>query len=121
GSSTERNAAILGDLSEHLHLAERVLKKSLEVHSLPILDELRFSVSKHLRQLKKGMVSQDGILIFEMLRTQIEPMFEFLEATHPDVLPYIQNYRDAMDPQLGVLYKRRKAFEESLTLINETV
>ncbi len=121
GSSTQRNSAILGDLTEHLNLAERILKISLEVHSLPILDELRFSVSKHLRQLKKGLVSQDGILIFEMLRTQIEPMFEFLEATHPDVLPYIQNYRSAMDPQLGVLYKRRKAFEESLTLINETV
>ncbi|RNI32883.1 GAF domain-containing protein [Rufibacter immobilis] len=121
GSSTERNTAILGDLVEHLHLAERILKKAIEVHSLPILDELRFSVSKHLRQLKKGLLSQDGILIFEMLRTQVEPMFEFLEATHPDLLPYIQNYRDAMDPELGILYKRRKAFEESLTLINETI
>ncbi|WP_156180305.1 GAF domain-containing protein [Rufibacter radiotolerans] len=120
-SSTERNTAILGDLTEHLQLAERILKKALEVHALPILDELRFSVSKHLRLLKKGFLSQDGILIFEMLRTQVEPMFEFLEATHPDLLPYIQNYRDAMDPQLGILYKRRKAFEESLTLINETI
>ena len=121
GSSTERNAAILGDLSEQLYLAERILKKALEVHTLPILDELRFSVSKHLRQLKKGLVSQDGLLVFEMLRLQVEPMFEFLEATHPDVLPYIQNYRDALDPHLSILYKRRKAFEESLTLINETV
>ncbi|WP_192823440.1 GAF domain-containing protein [Rufibacter sp. LB8] len=120
-SSTERNAAILGDLVEHLHLAERILKKAIEVHSLPILDELRFSVSKHLRLLKKGVLSQDGILIFEMMRTQVEPMFKFLEETHPDLIPFIQNYRDAMDPQLGILYKRRKAFEESLTLINETV
>ncbi|MFC6998450.1 GAF domain-containing protein [Rufibacter roseus] len=121
GSSTERNTAILGDLVEHLQLAERILKKAIEVHPLPILDELRFSVTKHLRQLKKGLISQDGILIFDMLRTQVEPMFEFLEATHPDLMPYIQNYRDAMDPDLGILYKRRKAFEESLTLINETI
>ncbi|QHL88943.1 GAF domain-containing protein [Nibribacter ruber] len=120
-SSTERNTAIQGDLAEHLHLAERILKKAIEVHTLPILDELRFSVSKHLRQLKKGVLQQDGILIFELLRTQVEPMFTFLEATHPDLLPYIQNYRNAMDPQLGILYKRRKAFEESLTLINETI
>ncbi|WP_066509056.1 hypothetical protein [Rufibacter sp. DG15C] len=120
-SSTERNTAIQGDLAEHLHLAERILKKAIEVHTLPILDELRFSVSKHLRQLKKGVLLQDGILIFEMLRTQVEPMFTFLEATHEDLVPYIQNYRNAMDPQLGILYKRRKAFEESLTLINETI
>ncbi|GAA4304414.1 GAF domain-containing protein [Nibribacter koreensis] len=120
-SSTERNTAIQGDLAEHLHLAERILKKAIEVHTLPILDELRFSVSKHLRQLKKGVLLQDGILIFEMLRTQVEPMFTFLEATHEDLIPFIQNYRNAMDPQLGILYKRRKAFEESLTLINETV
>ncbi|KAA6437505.1 GAF domain-containing protein [Rufibacter glacialis] len=121
GSSTERNTAILGDLMEHLHLAELVLKKAVEVHSLPILDELRFSVAKHLRQLKKGVLVQDGIMIFETLRTQVEPMFQFLEATHPDLVTYIQAYREAMDPHLGILYKRRKAFEESLTLINETI
>ncbi|WP_207432616.1 GAF domain-containing protein [Sabulibacter ruber] len=120
-SSTERNAAILGDLVEHLQLAERVLKKAVEVHSLPILDELRFSVSKHLRQLKTGVLIQDGITIFETLRTQVEPMFQFLEATHPELVSQIQAYRNAMDPSLGILYKRRKAFEESLTLINETI
>ncbi|WP_205501925.1 GAF domain-containing protein [Rufibacter psychrotolerans] len=121
GSSTERNAAILGDLVEHLQLAERILKKAVEVHSLPILDELRFSVSKHLRQLKKGVLVQDGITIFETLRTQVEPMFQFLEATHPELVAHIQDYRSSMDPALGILYKRRKAFEESLTLINETI
>ncbi|RNI25874.1 GAF domain-containing protein [Rufibacter latericius] len=121
GSSTERNTAILGDLVEHLQLAERILKKAVEVHSLPILDELRFSVSKHLRQLKKGVLIQDGITIFETLRTQVEPMFQFLEVTHPELVAHIQDYRNAMDPTLGILYKRRKAFEESLTLINETI
>ncbi|MBA9076852.1 MULTISPECIES: GAF domain-containing protein [Rufibacter] len=121
GSSTERNTAILGDLIEHLQLAEAILKKAAEVHSLPIIDELRFSVSRHLEQLKQGILVQDGLTIFELIRTQAEPMFEFLEVTHPDLLPHIQAYRAAMDPELGILYKRRKAFEESLTLINETI
>ncbi|MGV3540499.1 MAG: GAF domain-containing protein [Rufibacter sp.] len=120
-SSTERNTAILGDLIEHLQLAEKILKKAAEVHSLPIIDELRYSVSRHLRQLKQGILVQDGLTIFELIRSQAEPMFEFLETTHPELLPYIQAYRSAMDPELGVLYKRRKAFEESLTLINETI
>ncbi|WP_210466353.1 GAF domain-containing protein [Rufibacter roseolus] len=120
-SSTERNTAILGDLVEHLELAEAVLRKAVEVHSLPILDELRFSVSKHLRQLKTGVLVQDGITIFETLRTQVEPMFQFLEVTHPELMETINLYREAMDPSLGILYKRRKAFEESLTLINETI
>lgn len=121
GSSTERNTAILGDLVEHLQLAEQVLHEAVEVHSLPILDELKFSVTKHLKHLQNGMLQQDGVAIFEMLRSQVEPMFEFLESTHPDLLPAIQRYRDAMDPELGILYKRRKAFEETLTLINETI
>ncbi|KAA3436467.1 GAF domain-containing protein [Rufibacter hautae] len=120
-SSTERNTAILGDLVEHLELAENVLRKAVEVHALPILDELRFSVSKHLRQLRKGVLVQDGITIFETLRTQVEPMFQFLEATNPELVETINTYREAMDPNLGILYKRRKAFEESLTLINETI
>jgi hypothetical protein len=33
----------------------------------------------------------------------------------------IAAYRTALDPNLGVLYRRRKDFEESVTLINETI
>ena len=121
GSSTERSNAIQEDLIEHLHLAENILKAAIQHRDLPILDELKFFIAKNLRKLKHGLFSEDEISIFESIKTEVEPLFEYLDAVLPEVRPAIKAYWDAMDPKLGILYKRRKNFEESLTTLNEAI
>ncbi|MBC6607292.1 GAF domain-containing protein [Hymenobacter sp. BT188] len=120
-SSTARNDAIQGDLIEHLTLANKVLKKASEFQALPILDELKFYVSKHLRRLRQGILTGDEVSIFESLKTEVEPLFDYLSQNTPDLRPVIANYWSNMDPDLGILYKRRKEFEQSVTLLNDTV
>ncbi|GAB2777045.1 hypothetical protein HNQ93_001860 [Hymenobacter luteus] len=121
GSSTARNEAIQGDLIEHLTLAGKVLKKASEFQQLPILDELKFYVNKNLRRLREGILSGDEVSIFESLRTEVEPLFEYLSQNTPDLRPVIRQYWANIDPELGILYKRRKAFEETTTLLNDAV
>jgi hypothetical protein len=120
-SSTARNDAIQGDLIEHLTLANKVLKKASEFQALPILDELKFYVSKHLRRLREGILTGDEVSIFESLKTEIEPLFDYLSQNSPELRPVIANYWSNMDPELGILYKRRQKFEQSVTLLNDTV
>ncbi|KAA5548237.1 GAF domain-containing protein [Adhaeribacter rhizoryzae] len=120
-SSTERNKAIQGDLIEHLRMVEKVLKKAIDLQALPILEELKFYITKSLRKLRRGVLSEDEAAIFEVIKTHVEPIFEYLKSHNPSLQSVIQAYYAAMDPQLGVLYKRRKDFETSLTLINETI
>ncbi|PIQ22205.1 MAG: GAF domain-containing protein [Cytophagales bacterium CG18_big_fil_WC_8_21_14_2_50_42_9] len=120
-SSTERNVAIQGDLVEHLRLVEKVLKQAIATQPLPILDELKFYVSKNLRKLRRGILSQDEAAIFEVIKKHVEPIFTYLEKNNPTLQPVISAYYQAMDPKLGILYKRRKAYEESLTRINQTI
>ena len=121
GSSTARNEAIQGDLIEHLTLANKVLKKASEYQALPILDELKFYVSKHLRRLRQGVISGDEVSIYESLKTEVEPLFEYLAQNTPELRPVITAYWHNIDPELGVLYKRRKDFEASVTRINDTI
>ncbi|WBA42125.1 GAF domain-containing protein [Hymenobacter canadensis] len=121
GSSTARNEAIQGDLVEHLTLANKVLKKASEFQALPILDELKFYVNKNLRRLRQGLISGDEVSIFESLRTEVEPLFEYLGQNTPELQAVISQYWSNIDPELGVLYKRRKAFEQSTTLLNDAV
>jgi hypothetical protein len=120
-SSTERNKAIQGDLIEHLQLVEKVLKQAIRLQSLPILEELKFSISKSLRRLKRGIMSEDEAAILEVIKKHVEPIFQYLGTHVPALQPHLEAYQMAMDPKLGLLYKRRKNFEESLTLINQTV
>lgn len=121
GSSTARNEAIQGDLIEHLTLADKVLKKASEYQQLPILDELKFYVNKNLQRMHQGMLSGDEANIYDSLRTEVEPLFEYLGQHTPEMRPVITEYWNNIDPKLGILYKRRKAFEESITILNDTV
>ncbi|WP_324671703.1 GAF domain-containing protein [Hymenobacter sp. GOD-10R] len=120
-SSTARNEAIQADLIEHLTLANKVLKKASEYQELPILDELKFYVNKNLRRLRQGILTGDEVSIFESLKTEVEPLFDYLAENAPDVRPVIAEYWANMDANLGILYKRRKAFEQSVMLLNDTI
>ncbi|MGI4867646.1 MAG: GAF domain-containing protein [Janthinobacterium lividum] len=121
GSSVARNEAVQGDLIEHLTLARQVLKKASEYQALPILEELTFYVTKNLRRLRQGIISGDEVSIYDSLRTQAEPLFEYLAQNIPELRPTITHYWEHIDPRLGILYKRRKAFEQSVTRINDTI
>ncbi|GAB3227394.1 hypothetical protein GCM10027346_10700 [Hymenobacter seoulensis] len=120
-SSTARNEAIQGDLIEHLTLAGKVLRRASEFQQLPILDELKFYVNKNLRRLRQGILTGDEVSIFESLRTEVEPLFEYLSQNTPELRPIISQYWANIDPELGILYKRRKAFEETTTILNDAV
>ncbi|NML66613.1 GAF domain-containing protein [Hymenobacter sp. RP-2-7] len=121
GSSTARNEAVQGDLIEHLTLAGRVLKKASEYQQLPILDELKFYVNKHLRRLRQGILSGDEVSIYDSLRTEVEPLFEYLAQNVPELRPTIAGYWQHIDEHLGILYKRRRDFELSVTRLNDTI
>jgi hypothetical protein len=120
-SSTVRNEAIQGDLIEHLTLANKVLKKASEYQQLPILDELKFYVAKHLKRLRDGLLSGDEANIYDSLKREMEPLFEYLATHTPDLRPVITNYWNNIDPKLGILYKRRQDFEISVTSLNDAV
>jgi hypothetical protein len=112
---------VQGDLIEHLTLARQVLKKASEYQALPILDELNFYVTKHLRRLRQGIISGDEVSIYDSLRTQAEPLFEYLAQNTPELRPTITNYWKHIDERLGILYHRRRDFEDSVTRINDTI
>ncbi|MBF9140688.1 GAF domain-containing protein [Hymenobacter properus] len=120
-SSTVRNEAIQGDLIEHLTLANKVLKKASECQELPILDELKFYVTKNLKRLHEGMLTGDEANIYDSLKREVEPLFEYLAAHTPELRPIITKYWSNIDPKLGILYKRRQDFETSVTTLNDAV
>ena len=120
-SSTVRNEAIQGDLIEHLTLANKVLKKASEYQQLPILDELKFYVTKHLKRLRDGLISGDEGNIYDSLKREVEPLFEYLATHTPELRPVIAKYWSNIDPKLGILYKRRQDFEVSVTTLNDAV
>ena len=121
GASAQRGVAIQADLLTQLRLAADVLRAAYEVRTLPALAELSYRVDKRIAQVQRSLNSGDEIGIVGFLRANVESLFDQLGAFGTDVRARIQLYRGALDAQLGVVYRRRQLFEESVTRIAEAI
>jgi hypothetical protein len=121
GSSTQRNLAIQGDLGEHLALARQAVREAHGARPLPILDELAYRIDKHARRVERGLGSGDDVAVVEFLRGQVDPALAYARGLSPEIRRAVERYEAALDPETRSVNRRRREFEESVTLINETV
>ncbi|WP_154665623.1 GAF domain-containing protein [Saccharicrinis fermentans] len=121
GSSLARNHAIQADLSEQLEWAYEILKIEKVIRDIPLLSDVSYKIQKHLRTLKLGLKAGDEVSIVEFLKNEIDPFLRLIKDRDPELTGPVDKYFEMLDPELGVLYKKRKDFEDSLTLINDHV
>jgi hypothetical protein len=121
GSSIERNLATQEDLGAHLRLAFDVIEAARAARPLPILDEIGYRIERHARQIEQTLTSGDEVTVLAFLRRDVEPLFAHLGDFGPAVRERLEAYRTALDPGLGTVYRRRRAYEESMALVADTV
>ena len=121
GSSEYRNAAIQADLTDHLKMTREIVQLAGRHRPLPILDALTHRIDKNLREIGTGLSSGDEFARLDFIRQVVEPVFDHIQEFSPEVRENLEAYRNALDPYLKTLYWQRKDFEESITLINETI
>ena len=121
GSSIERNLATQADLAVHLRLAYEVVEAARAIRPLPILDETGYRIHRHARQIEETLASGDEVTVLAFLRREVEPIFAHLADFGPSVTERLEAYRAALDPGLGTVYRRRRDYEESMTLVADTV
>jgi molybdopterin converting factor small subunit len=119
GSSLARNHAIQEDLTNQLSMAVNVLKEALKNEELPIYDELIFRINEYLVSIEKGLKSGDEVGILSFLKSEIYPVFNHISQIHKDLAKKITVYKNRLDPDLHVIYERRKEYEHSVTILND--
>jgi len=119
GSSLARNGAIKNDLITQLNLAVNVLDKACKKEKMPIYDELMFRVEEYLIAVKKGLKAGDEISILDFLKREIYPVFNHIKKIDNELEQIVAVYMNRLDDNLHVVYEDRKAYEESVTMLNE--
>ena len=119
-SSVERNLAIQKDLQENLDLAKALLREIYAATKFPLVEEVIFKTEDQLKKINRGLASGDESNVLEFLKIEINPLIEQFEEFE-FLKKFIAHYRDHLDPQFGVVYKRRKSFEKSLAVINQAI
>lgn len=120
-SSIQRNEAIKMDLLEHLSLVKEIIGLARRAKPMPFLEELAYRLDLRTASIEDGMHSGDEAGLVDFMKREVEPYFQSLEALGGEVGDKIQEYKKAVDPHLGLIYRRRKDFEDSVTRISEAI
>ncbi|HEY3067244.1 MAG TPA: GAF domain-containing protein [Methylomirabilota bacterium] len=120
GSSTQREIAIHDDLRIQLGLARTVIGAAHEARRLPALDHLLYLIDKQTAALDEHATGGDEDVI-TFLRHEVESLFDHVADFGPAVRAHVDTYRASLDPRLGVVYRQRRIFEESVTRVAETI
>ncbi len=118
GSTAERNRAIQKDLTEHLKLSLNVVQLASEARPLLILKELAGRTRDRLQGIRARLGTGDEVSTVRFLREDVEPIFSDVRGFGPKVTRAIKTYETTVDPVLGTVYRRRKEFEESISLLS---
>lgn len=120
-SSEKRNYAIQADLTDNLERASRILKLGMKLGRFPLLNQFLIKAERDHKGLREEFNSNDESRIVEWLQSEIHPLFYQLRAKYPELAGPISSYFEYLDPELGIVYRERKAYEDSVTLINNTI
>jgi hypothetical protein len=120
-SSVLLNDAITKDLKSQLDQALKSIRGLKENLKLRILDQLEYHL---VDEMKDGTVHenpQEGDDIYSFLEKEVNPIFRQLEKDHRVEQYWVQRYLEKLDPDLGIIYEQRKAFESSVAKINNAI
>ncbi len=120
-SSTQRNQAIQYDLLEHIRLAKQTLRHISRFHTVPIANYYDTMLDTLAAKVENGLNSGDETAIIDVVQTQIDPLFRYIGEAVPELTEAMNAYTKELSPELGVYYHQRKAYEESVTMLNETI
>lgn len=122
GSSSLRNEALKSDLIFNLKSLNNLIEIWLKHRHFFLLQSYQMKIADIIKHLKNGFESSDESTIIELLHTEIHPLLEELKGRHDDLpsTPYVE-YISLLDSELGIVYDKRKLFEESVTTLNSHI
>ena len=120
GSSDTRSHAIQSDLLEQLRLALDVVDEARSP-AFPVLEQTGYRIRQFIARIEAGLHSEDETAAIGFLSRELEPFLDQLAGWNESVAERVGQYREALHPELGVLYRSRKLFDDSVTRFNEAV
>jgi hypothetical protein len=121
GSSLARNKGIQQDLIQQLTLGLNIMKVATKERSWPLLREFKYRIETMIQEVSYSVTSGDEDAVFSLLQKEMSPIFDDITKLGSDVTKQIAAYTSAIDPVKGIIYHKRKEYEESVFKLNTTL
>ncbi|MEW7290794.1 GAF domain-containing protein [Aquimarina sp. 2304DJ70-9] len=119
GSSEARNQAIQKDLVLQLRGISKVINKVLESDPLPIYEQLEYRTNRYINSTTEQLQVDSEQKIINFIQKEITPLFKHLNKKNSELDALIEEYNQMLDKGIKTVYKHRKAYDESVMLINK--
>ena len=121
-SSTIRNRAVQADLLLNLERVLHLLKNCPEKSAYPLLDAYILKAEHCRAELSTAFVSSHETSIVELLATEIHPFLrEICQVQGKAFSALADDYFAGLDPSLHIIYQKRKAYEDSVAMLNQRI
>ena len=121
GSSLARNEATKKDLILQLKHVRKIIEKIYAIDELPIYEQINFEITRFLKQIKDNLEVDTERKVLTFLRDEIIPLYDHLSGKSDALKALIDEYYKKIDKSKGFIYKHRKDYDESVTLINKAL
>jgi hypothetical protein len=118
GSSEARNWATKQDLTLQLNAVKDIFLSALKTEPLPIYEQFIFQIEDYLNGLNENFQVDSEQHISAFLKHDINPIFEHLSGLE-SLSSEIENYTQSIDVKVNTLYKHRKDYDDTISLINK--
>ena len=121
GSSQARNIATRDDLLLQLKQVKSIIQKINKEEPLTIYEQLLFQIDNLAKELEENFQVDSERKILSFLKNEILSLYDHLSKHNPSFKTIIKEYQDLLDKDKGFIYKYRKDYDDSVTLINKTM
>jgi hypothetical protein len=120
-SSLIRNRTIWEDIVSQMKLVAEVINLMAGRLDFPLLRHIQRQTESYLSKLKDEMRTSDEPYFMHFVLQEVHPLLrEFAERDNV-TQQVVERYFSKLDPNLEIVYDKRKAYEESVNLINEAL
>ncbi|MFI8377919.1 GAF domain-containing protein [Leeuwenhoekiella sp. NPDC079379] len=121
GSSDERNKSIQKDILIQLNMVDSILNLALEVAPMPIYEQVKFRIEEFTLNIEKTLNASAENEVFSLLQSEVNPLLNHLTTNIPELKEAINNYKEAINTETGLIYRNRKNYDDTVQLINQNM
>ncbi|RMB59565.1 GAF domain-containing protein [Dokdonia sinensis] len=119
GSSEARNSATQQDILLQLTKAMDILNEALKIEELPIYEQLIYNLRTYIQEIENVLDVDSERKVLKFLSRDIRPLFSHLITQGGTIARLINEYRGQIEDNLGLVYKFRKAYDDSVMTLNK--
>jgi len=120
GSSEARNVATKKDLILQLEHVQKIIQRIYTIEKLPIYEQLEFRIVDFLEDFEAEELQVNSERqVLQFLKFEIVPLFKHLSKKSEALKTLVKEYQVMVEPGSGLVYRHRKDYDESVTLINK--